>query len=104
MKNINYRLLIRTKTFFINETDTICILNFYDPILKKLRKSKATVKWNKSDNYDKVKGQRLAESRAIINMTMMVKKSLRDFNRKMRYKLNNIREKEKVHINNLLHD
>lgn len=51
-----------------NNPKTICIIRWKNPITGNIQRSVGISKCNPSDKFDIVKGQRIAESRAKINM------------------------------------
>ena len=52
----------------VNSPKTTCIIRWVNPITGNIQRSVGVAKWNTNDKSDFVKGQRIAESRAKINM------------------------------------
>jgi len=51
-----------------NNPKTVCIVRWINPITGNIQRSVGVAKCNPNDKFDVVKGQRIAESRAKINM------------------------------------
>lgn len=85
-----------------NNSKTVCIIRWINPITENIQRSIGISKCNPNDKPDIIKGQRIAESRAKINMweTYMQTVSIAFTNTNFRH--SHFILHEKTHLNKLI--
>ena len=88
----------------IDHSKTKCIIHWINPITGNIQRSVGVARRNPSDKPDIVKGQRIAESRAKINMW-------KTFNKSLEKTIKNVSSRnyifiyhEEQHLHNLIND
>lgn len=105
------KLHIRIKTIVYSNTfvggnckKTKCIIRWINPITKNIQCSVGVAKCSPNDKSDTLKGQRIAESRAKINMWKNFNKSLEETIKNVGSRHYKFISHERQHLHDLIND